>query len=295
MQTRSIALCASIAALAASACASAPSPGVEYVPTAPMALGGAQVEYGVWTPPDFSPDESLPLVVFLHGGGDDPRVLDRFEVGNALTEAVSAGEFPRAVVVFPQGDDGFWMNWYDGSRRYEDWIIGGVIPEVQARYQTQACPDGCHLMGVSMGGAGAFRFALNYSAVFSSVTALSAPVLNTERMRQFATDRLFGALAPLDRIFGPPEPTSRLEREDIFVQWREPEELEVRLIFAWAEEDRTGISATNEQLEAHFDRRGISYESEVFSGGHNWVTWKPVIVRALAAQLSGEAYHAESR
>ncbi len=121
----------------------------------------ADLSYSVYTPPGWTPEESLPMVLFLHGGGDDPAAWDRHGITDRINAAYAAGDFPRAVVFFPQGDNGFWMNWHDGTRRYEDWVLDELLPEVAQRYNTQACPENCHIMGVSMGAHGALRFVLH--------------------------------------------------------------------------------------------------------------------------------------
>ena len=97
-------------------------------------MSGARLSYSVWLPPDFREDERLPLITFLHGGGDSPNAFDKHGLSQQFREATARGELPRAVIFFPQGDNGFWANWYDGSRMYQDWILEELIPEVQRRY-----------------------------------------------------------------------------------------------------------------------------------------------------------------
>ena len=68
---------------------------------------GKPMGYSVYTPPGWTRSESLPLVVFLHGGGDTPESFDKFGVGQALDRAIESGDVPRVVIVGPQGDLGF--------------------------------------------------------------------------------------------------------------------------------------------------------------------------------------------
>ncbi len=74
--------------------------------------------YSVYTPPGWGPDERLPLVVLLHGGGSDLTSFDKYEVGAYLDAEHAAGRLPRVVIVNPDGEFGFWENWHDGSRLY---------------------------------------------------------------------------------------------------------------------------------------------------------------------------------
>ena len=134
-------------------------------------MSGARLSYSVWVPPDFRDDERLPLITFLHGGGDDPTTFDDQGLPAEFRAASERGELPRAVIFFPQGDNGFWANWYDGTRLYQDWILEELIPEVQRLYHTLPCPEDCHVMGVSMGGYGSLRLVMisrRLDGIFSS-------------------------------------------------------------------------------------------------------------------------------
>lgn len=281
---RGLILLASLAVLAG--CASFPRR-LEYTTVRSEALRDTYAEYAVLTPPDFAQDDRLPLVVFLHGGGDGPDSLDRHGLSARIEEGMREGTLPRAVIVLPQGDLGFWANWYDGSRSYEDWVVDEVMPRVARRYHTEACPAGCHLMGVSMGAEGAVRIAMHRPGTFASVASISGPSMDTARRIGFMEDRLISMMVPTHRVFGPIEPRSRIERDDPFVQWTAPESLGgMRLFVAWAEHDRDLVREGGEALHAHLERHAIPHEHRVFDGGHDWVSWAPVIEEALRIQLA---------
>lgn len=56
-----------------SGCASFPRR-MHYATERSAAMNGARMEHAIYRPPDFREGEALPLVVFLHGGGDGPDV-----------------------------------------------------------------------------------------------------------------------------------------------------------------------------------------------------------------------------
>jgi len=257
---------------------------LDYVPVRSEIMR-ADLSYSVYLPPDYQEGERLPMIVFLHGGGDDPAVWDRYGLSETFDRMHRSGELPRALVFFPQGDNGFWMNWYDGTRRYEDWVVDELMPEVASRYDTLPCPEHCHVMGVSMGAHGALRFALHRPERFASVTALSGPIFDTEQMMSFTQNRLYSTFIPTHRIFGPPSPRSRIEAEDIFLRWDDPDDVEVDIFFGWATDDRGQIKLLNERFHQHLEERGIPHHAEEFEGGHNWYTWEPVIARAMRYHL----------
>lgn len=243
-----------------------------------------EMHYAVWAPADHRPDERLPLVVFLHGGGDDHQAFDRHGIGPSLDAALAAGEIPRVIIVLPEGHMGFWANWRDGSRYYEDWVVYEVMPAVERDYHTAACPEDCHVMGVSMGGAGTMRFVFHHPELFASAGVISAPIMNTDAMLAFTGNRLYQMLFPTHRIWGSP-PRAQVEVEDPFVQWRSQDDLPVRLYLAWAEDDREMIVTGNSRFGAHLAQHGIDHAGGAFPGGHNWVSWEPVIIDALATNV----------
>lgn len=259
---------------------------LEYVPTESRTMN-ARLSYSVYTPPGFRADERLPLVLFLHGGGDDPAVFDRHGLSPVLDDLIARGEVPRAVIFFPQGDNGFWMNWADGTRHYEDWILDELMPEVAERYHTAACPEECHVMGVSMGAHGAIRFALHRPELFATVSALSGPIFDSEQMTDFTQNRLYNIMIPTHRIFGEPDPAT-LAREDVFLRWEDPRDLSLSLFLAWGTRDRGGLKNLNVRFSRHLRENDVPHHAEEFEGNHSWVSWTPIIMRALRYQVAGE-------
>lgn len=257
-----------------------------YVAEPSAAMNGVQMDHAVYLPPGFRDDEVLPLVVFLHGGGDSHDAFDRHGISARLDRAMREGRVPRAVIVLPDGDFGFWANWADGTRRYEDWVADELVPAVRERYHTRGCPDDCHIMGVSMGGSGALSIAHHRPDRFSTVTAISAPVMNTERMIDFVQNRFFAIFIPTHRIWGSPE-RARIERDDLFLQWTSPESTHLRrIILAWGDREQGGILDANRAFSRHLREHDIQHHAWEYEGGHAWTAWAPVIERALAAQLA---------
>ena len=246
---------------------------------------GVPMEYAVYTPPDFRDDERLPVVLFLHGGGDSERSLDQWGLGEELDRAIAASEIPRLVVVAPDGDLGFWTDWHDGSKPWQTWAVDEVLPRVQQHYHTAPCPEGCHLVGVSMGASGALRFALDEPGKWASVAILSGPIFDTEQMIEFAEDRLFAIFVPTRRVFGPTDAGERwrIEQRDPYVRWRSAEDLRgTKLFIGWADRDRDGIVRSNRRLVRHLERHGVPHEHREFPGEHGWAAWKPVILDVMS-------------
>jgi len=251
-------------------------------------MQGRSMAYALYTPPGWKKGETLPLVLFLHGGGDDVRCLDQAGIPELLDREISAGRVPRAVVLVPEGDNGFWMNWADGSNLYEDWVLKDLVPAVARELGTAPCPDGCHVAGISMGGNGALRFALDHPEMFSSVEIISGPILDAAGMKAFTKDPVFRMMAPLDRIFGSTDNVERMRRDDPFQRWQSAADLgRLRLYFARGTHDREGITPTNEAFRAHLEKHGIPHRYVVFPGGHRWEDWKNLFPEVLRFAVEG--------
>jgi enterochelin esterase-like enzyme len=245
-----------------------------------------EARYAVYLPPGFDPDhERLPLVLFLHGGGDDETAFDRFGLSAELDAAVREGRAPRAVILFPRGYNGFWVNWYDGTRLFQDYLVDELVPHVAGIHRTLPCPAHCHVMGVSMGGYGTLRLALDRPEAFASFSPISAPIFDTDQMVAFASGGLMHAFVPVDRIFGPPEPRARIARNDPYVRWTRAVDVHAGLFLAWGDHDKDGIVRMNRRFHRHLTEAGISHEAVQYEGRHRWLDWFPVIVRALDHQV----------
>lgn len=237
--------------------------------------------YGVYTPPDWQPTEQLPLIVFLHGGGGSHLSFERYQADEFLDKEISAGRIARAVIVLPDGGNGFWENWADGSYHYRDWVLDEIVPKVQQDYQTLDCPEHCHLAGISMGGYGVLRFAYYAKTNFSSVSAISAPIFNRQEAEKQKTSFLIKLLFPFERIFGKTY-TEEFKRSNPYNAWvNDQEQQKVRLQILWGSKDRQRIIDTNEAFRERLLESNIEHDYYVYDGGHKWKYWVPNLGRVV--------------
>ena len=244
------------------------------------------MDYGVYTPPNWSTEEKLPLVLFLHGGGDNHISFEKFKAHQVFDEKINSGEMPRVILVTPNGGFSLWENWADGKRNYRDWVMRGVLPEVQKQYNTLNCPEHCHLLGISMGGFGAMRFAYFEKNVFSSVSVMSASILSDEQKRKAKSSIFIKLLFPIKKIFGP-NAKERNEKENVFRTWPTESHLRnTRLQLIWGDNDIPRIRRANESFSQKLTDEKIQHNSHVYQGNHKWVSWKPQLSRAIRFLVS---------
>jgi S-formylglutathione hydrolase FrmB len=113
--------------------------------------------------PKESPDGSpLPLLVFLHGRGEDE---DTF-LDNEMFTALAGLGAKAPIIAFPYGGDhSYWHDRDDGA--WGKYVTGEVIPEVARRFHADA--SRVAIGGVSMGGFGAYDLARLHPGRFCAV------------------------------------------------------------------------------------------------------------------------------
>lgn len=164
------------------------------------------VAYAVLLPPgyDAAAAASLPLILNLHGGGGSRDNLVRQQ---ALWDGLwTAEQLPAFVMVMPSVTArGFYMNFKDGSERWEDFIVGPFLEHLRATYKVSPDPKRTFLTGASMGGMGSLRMAFRHPDRFGAVAALEPgiePVLRYQDMRPkhrfWRSDRL------MEQAYGAP-------------------------------------------------------------------------------------------
>lgn len=164
----------------------------------------AAVAYAVIAPNGYQQMKDLPLVLNLHGGGGSRDVLLRqADIWDRLWED---GIIPPAVVamasVTPRG---FYMNFRDGSERWEDFLIGPFITHLRETLPVTGDPKRTFLTGISMGGMGSLRIAFKYPDRFGAVAALEPgiePILAFDEMRP--KHRFWRSDELMERAYGKP-------------------------------------------------------------------------------------------
>lgn len=131
----------------------------------------APVEFSVLLPDGYeSIKDPVPLLLFLHGGGGDRTFLTRMRP--IIDDLWKAGTLPKMVIVTPSAGRSFYMDYKDGSQKWESFIIGPFLEHLRQTYKVSRERKGTLLFGISMGGLGGLRLAFKYPEKFQAVGAL---------------------------------------------------------------------------------------------------------------------------
>lgn len=134
-----------------------------------LAAGGRELRYQVYVPAAYTPRQRWPLVLFLHGSGE--RGSDNAaQLREGLAPAIRAHPhwFPL-LAVFPQAPAG--ARWRDATADDALRIVEGVEREWTAD------PDRVYVVGMSMGGYGAWQLAMDHPERFAAIVPVCAGVL----------------------------------------------------------------------------------------------------------------------
>ncbi|WP_031500203.1 esterase [Bryobacter aggregatus] len=146
------------------------------------ALGGETRSFWVYTPPGYETAKTkYPVLYLFHGSNDTAGGWVLAGQANYIFDNLLAeGKMKPMVVVMPFGHAVPF-----GSPRevqatntavYEKYVLGDVLPYVEAKYRVSKAPAQRAIAGLSMGGGQALSIGLGHPALFSAVGAFSAAV-----------------------------------------------------------------------------------------------------------------------
>jgi S-formylglutathione hydrolase FrmB len=137
----------------------------------------------VYLPPGFDPRQAYPLVIWLHGvGQDEASFVDR--VVEVIDQAIWCGQLPPLIIAAPDGSinghaclltpGSFYINSRAG--RFEDYVMQDVWNFVFANYPIRPEPEAHVIAGASMGGGAAYNLGIKYRDRVKVVVGLLPPL-----------------------------------------------------------------------------------------------------------------------
>jgi len=126
---------------------------------------GTDYPYVVYVPRDYSTSKRWPVILFLHGGaerGDDGLKQSEVGLGSAIRRR---SRLYPALVVMPQ---------CPGKERWAHGAAAAAIRAVDEVMREFRCdPARVYLTGISVGGAGCWRVAMDNPGKFAAIIAIS--------------------------------------------------------------------------------------------------------------------------
>lgn len=246
---------------------------------------GMQAHYSVFLPPSFSKDPSrtYPVIYFLHGLNNDETswTVERYGgIQNAIEKMIVAQKVPEFIMIHPRGDNSFYCNHIDGSRRYEDLITQELILHMESRYRARKGRENRAIAGTSMGGYGALKIAMKYPDRYASVAAQSpiifpgaGPLELSEEARSSRFYSFFVNM--LKPIFGDPIQQDLWDANNPLVLARTGKIQDLKIYFDYGTDDRyipmTHLDEGNKALDQALTEAGVPHVFKVHPGEpHGW-------------------------
>lgn len=130
--------------------------------------GSETRRYQIFVPADYTRSRQWPVVLFLHGGGEQGNDgLIQTEVGLGSAIRRDTERWP-AIVVFPQVRAGKRWNGQDAA-----WALK-ALEQTQREFATD--PTRVYLTGMSRGGAGAYYLAYRHPSRFAAILVVCGRV-----------------------------------------------------------------------------------------------------------------------
>ena len=165
---------------------------------------GSRYHYQVYVPSSYTPTERWPVILFLHGMGEQGRDgLLQTQVGLAVAIRQHPSRYP-AIVVFPQAPkDSLWV----GTTAH---MAMAALGKTVEEFQTDA--GRVYLTGLSMGGNGTWYLAYRNPALFAAVVPVCGWVTPFKRQHQIVETVIpVAEKAPFDAL------AARLARVPIWI------------------------------------------------------------------------------
>lgn len=162
------------------------------------------VEFSVLTPEAHEGGETpLPLMLALHGGNGDNGFLGQIQP--VIERAWKDRTLPPLIAVTPDADRSFYMDFRDGSQKWESFILGPLLDHLGHAHRLVPGREGTVILGISMGGLGALRLGFKHSDRFAGVAALEPGIEPALAFRDIEPrDRFYRPHDLYERIYGDP-------------------------------------------------------------------------------------------
>lgn len=225
-------------------------------------------------------EEHYPVIYLLHGMfQSESHWLVKGNAEQTLDRMMGDGSLRKSIVVMPNdggyGTGTFYVNWYDGTGNFEDYILYDLISDIDKTYRTVPNASNRVVCGLSMGGYGSFLLALRNPEVFGAAVSMSGALTSTELIApQYARSDISRMIGPLH---GPYAQNHDLHK---LAELRLKESRMPELYFHCGSEDY--LYSMNTAYREHLDRIGYAHKYESFSGEHNWDYWTAHLERSLA-------------
>lgn len=243
------------------------------------------MHYRILVPRDYDNGGRFPALYLLHGLYGDYMNWD------TRTRLEDYARNRHLLIVMPDAND----SWYTNSAtvpgdKFEDYVAKDLISEIDEKYRTLRDRHSRALAGLSMGGYGALKLALEYPDLFGFAGSLSGALnaaQNLDALRPEFRSKLLEA-------FGNEGSQTRAENDIFLLLDKSKHTTYPYLYLACGTADF--FLDTNRAFVHELSSRKIEYEYHETPGEHTWDYWdrelRPLL-QAVERTISESTFHSQ--
>ena len=224
-------------------------------------------------------EESYPLMLFLHGGGNKSNVFLN-SIGPMIWDLWEKKIVPEMVIVTPSCHRSLYMDYKNESEKWESFIIHEFLPYLQKEYRVETNPDGLFIGGISMGGLGSLRLGFKYPERFGAIVSFEPGIEPAFEWKEVkSVDKFYRQKDFMEKIFGSPIDEDYWNNNNPAYIVRENSEKirgsEIKIYLEVGTEDFFGLFRGAEFLHRSLFDRNICHEFRyVYGADHLGVSFR---------------------
>jgi S-formylglutathione hydrolase len=245
-----------------------------------------EVPVAIYLPNDYEAPgaAAFPLLLLLHGGNGSEQDLLRFTP--LIDEAIDSGVLSPLVVAMPGARRSLYMDYRDGSQRWESLILADMLPILRNQLNVSSARERTFVGGWSMGGLGSLRLAFKHPGTFGAVAAVEPAIESALTWGEIGPRVTFWR--PIDfmeTIFGSPIDKEYWEiNNPATIAKRDPDRLlDLGIYFEVGDQDMLYLHEGVEFLHRILFDAGVGHDYRLVHGAeHVGPSLEPRIADALA-------------
>jgi S-formylglutathione hydrolase len=133
-----------------------------------------------------------------------------------IDEMWKAGSLPPMVIVTPSAARSFYMDYKDGSQKWESFIVTEFLDHLRAKFKVTRERKGTMLFGISMGGMGTLRLGFKYPEKFGALAAMEPGIDPVLKWKDLSSRyKFYRGQNLMETIFGKPFDESYWEANNV--------------------------------------------------------------------------------
>jgi S-formylglutathione hydrolase FrmB len=249
----------------------------------------------VLLPPSYDshPTRRYPVLYFLHDGWGDETSLTAHGVAAEVRARMADGRLPEFLLLAPGAEGSWFSDSLDGRERWESFLTGDFLRQVEMRYRAIPSPSSRGITGISMGGYGSVKLGLRHPDLYGSVSALSGALIpfGPDDLKRYS----FAARWTLKRVFGDWSGVNAFAANDVWEILRsiQFERSPFFLYLRGGTEDFYGLGRVGAQFAAFSGEHGLDAAAVLEPGGHDWDYWSRAMIPICEWHAARFSYDAD--